>query len=198
LEAGLRHFNANKDSNVFEVNEGEMNQIGYQLMGDGKHEAAAQVFKLNIAAFPKSANAYDSYAEALMNLGDNAGAIKNYTTSVEMDPSNQNGIDMLKKLGVDTKDLVKEVVVPDDILASYIGRYELLPGFILQISKEGSQLKAQATGQEMLDIFPKSNSVFYLKVVQAQITFNKGANGAIESLTLFQGGKEMVGKKLAE
>jgi hypothetical protein len=50
----------------------------------------------------------------------------------------------------------------------------------------------------MLDIFPKSDTVFYLKVVQAQIAFNKGANGAIESLTLFQGGKEMVGRRLGK
>jgi hypothetical protein len=59
-------------------------------------------------------------------------------------------------------------------------------------------MKAQATGQPMVDIFPKSNEVFYLKAVTAQITFNKGENGKIESLTLLQGGQEMTGKKLPE
>ena len=198
IKEGIIYFNANKDSDVFDLNENEMNQIGYKLMGDGSVEEAAQVFKLNVEAFPKSFNVYDSYAEALMKLGKNEEAIKNYKISVEMNPANQNGIDMLKKLGVDTSSLVREVIVPNDILETYTGKYELKPGFILIISKEGNQMKAQATGQPMVDIFPKSNEVFYLKAVTAQITFNKGENGKIESLTLLQGGQEMTGKKLPE
>ena len=198
IKEGIIYFNANKDSDVFDLNENEMNQIGYKLMGDGSVEEAAQVFKLNVEAFPKSFNVYDSYAEALMKLGKNEEAIKNYKISVEMNPANQNGIDMLKKLGVDTSSLVREVIVPNDILETYTGKYELKPGFILTISKEGNQMKAQATGQPMVDIFPKSNEVFYLKAVTAQITFNKGGNGKIESLTLLQGGQEMTGKKLPE
>lgn len=196
IKAGVAHFNLNKDSDNFDLNEDEMNQVGYQLMGDDKVEEAAQIFKLNIDAFPKSSNAFDSYGEALMSLGKNDLAVENYKKSVELNPANQNGVDMLKKLGVDTTDLVKEIIVPSNILENYVGNYELNPGFILTISKEGNQMKAQATGQEMIDIFPKSNTVFYLKVVTAQITFNKNKNGKIESLTLLQGGQEMTGIKI--
>jgi CubicO group peptidase (beta-lactamase class C family) len=196
IKAGLAYYNTNKEGDNFELNENEMNQIGYQLMGNGTVEEAAQVFKLNIDAFPKSPNAYDSYGEALMKLDDTEGAITNYKKSIEINPANQNGIDMLKKLGVNTNDLVKEVVVPEAILKTYIGIYELTPDFKITISKEGSQMKAQATGQPMADIYPKSNEEFYLKVVTAQVIFNKGENGKIESLTLFQGGQEMMGKKM--
>ena len=196
IKAGLAYYNTNKEGDNFELNENEMNQIGYQLMGNGTVEEAAQVFKLNIDAFPKSPNAYDSYGEALMKLDDTEGAITNYKKSIEINPANQNGIDMLKKLGVNTNDLVKEVVVPEAILKTYIGVYELTPDFKITISKEGNQMKAQATGQPMADIYPKSNEEFYLKVVTAQVIFNKGENGEIESLTLFQGGQEMMGKKM--
>ncbi|SKB83974.1 serine hydrolase [Maribacter arcticus] len=196
IKAGLAYYNTNKEGDNFELNENEMNQIGYQLMGNGTVEEAAQVFKLNIDAFPKSPNAYDSYGEALMKLDDTKGAITNYKKSIEINPANQNGIDMLKKLGVNTNDLVKEVVVPEAILKTYIGVYELTPDFKITISKEGNQIKAQATGQPMADIYPKSNEEFYLKVVTAQVIFNKGENGEIESLTLFQGGQEMMGKKM--
>jgi CubicO group peptidase (beta-lactamase class C family) len=198
IKAGLTHYNTNKENDNFELNENEMNQIGYQLMGDDNVEEAAQVFKLNIDAFPKSSNVYDSYGEALMKLDDKEGAITNYKKSVEINPANQIGIDMLKKLGVDTNDLVKEVVVPEAILESYIGIYELMPSFKITITKEGTQMKAQATGQPIADIYPKSNDEFYLKVVPAQIIFIKDENGEIESLTLFQGGQEMTGKKLVE
>jgi CubicO group peptidase (beta-lactamase class C family) len=196
IKAGLAYYNTNKEGDNFELNENEMNQIGYQLMGNGTVEEAAQVFKLNIDAFPKSPNAYDSYGEALMKLDDTEGAITNYKKSIEINPANQNGIDMLKKLGVNTNDLVKEVVVPEAILKTYIGIYELTPDFKITISKEGNQMKAQATGQPIADIYPKSNEEFYLKVVTAQVIFNKGENGEIESLTLFQGGQEMMGKKM--
>jgi tetratricopeptide (TPR) repeat protein len=196
IKAGLAHYNTNKEDDDFELKENEMNQIGYQLMGDDNVEEAAQVFKLNIDAFPKSSNVYDSYGEALMKLDDTEGAITNYRKSVEINPANQIGIDMLKKLGVDTNNLVKEVVVPEAILESYIGIYELMPSFKITITKEGTQMKAQATGQPIADIYPKSNDEFYLKVVPAQIIFIKDENGKIESLTLFQNGQELNGKKI--
>lgn len=198
IEAGEDHYKKIKDEETFDFNENEMNQIGYQLMGSDKIEEALQVFKWNIEAYPESSNVYDSYAEASMKLGKNEQAIANYKKSIELNPGNQNGIEMLKKLGVDTTGLIDEVIVPDDILKSYVGKYELSPGFVLTVTKEGSQMKTQATGQEMFDIFPKSEAVFYLKVVQAQIEFNRSEDGVIESLTLYQGGREMIGKKLPE
>jgi len=198
IEAGTAHYNKIKDADNYDLNENEMNQIGYQLMGSDKIEEALQVFKLNVEAFPKSSNVYDSYGEAFMKLGKNDQAIENYKKSIELNPGNQGGIDMLKKLGVDAASLIDEVIVAEELLQSYVGKYELSPGFILTVSKEGSQMKTQATGQSMVDIFPKSDTVFYLKVVEAQITFNKDENGTVKSLTLLQGGQEMTGEKLAE
>ncbi|HMC02167.1 MAG TPA: serine hydrolase [Flavobacteriaceae bacterium] len=198
IEAGLAHFNKVKDADDYDLNEGEMNTMGYQLMQSGKVDEAAEVFRLNVEAFPKSSNVYDSYGEALMNQGKNDLAIENYKKSVELNPANQNGIDYLKKLGADVSEYEKEVVVPESVLESYVGQYELRPGFILTISKEGTQLKAHATGQNTIDIFPKSENVFYPKVITAQLTFNKNAEGKIESVTLLQGGRELTGNRLEE
>jgi len=196
LDAGIAFYNTNKDSNDYEINEDEMNQFGYELMAAENFEDAAKIFEINMERFPKSSNVYDSYAEAMMKLGKTEKAIEYYTTSVEMNPMNQNGIDMLKNLGVDTAELAKEVEVPDNILESYVGKYELQPGFILEITKEGQQMKAQATGQGTVEIFPKSENMFYVKGVEAEIQFNKAEDGSIKSLTLFQGGQEMEGLKL--
>ncbi|OAD91511.1 serine hydrolase [Aequorivita soesokkakensis] len=196
LKAGLAFYEKNKDSKEYSKSESEMNTMGYTLLQAGKKKEAEAIFKLNMEAFPKSANVYDSYAEALMEQGKNELAIANYKKSIELNPGNQNGIDMLKKLGVETEGLAKDAIVPDAVLASYVGNYELKPGFILTITKEGSQLKAQATGQPDFEIFPKTETEFYVKVVTAQITFNKNSAGVVESLTLFQGGQEIVGKKI--
>jgi len=198
IDAGISHYNTIKDDKTYSLSEREMNAIGYQLMGSDKVEEASKVFQLIIEAFPKSSNAYDSLGESLMNLGKNDLAIKNYRKSVELNPNNQSGIDFLKKLGDDVSDLVKEVKVSDAILETYIGKYKLMEGFILTVTKEGSQLKTQATGQPVFDIFPKSENEFYLKVVNAQLIFNKNDAGDVDSVTLFQGGREITGKQIEE
>ena len=196
LPAGLAHFESIKASDDYDLNENEMNQVGYELLQSEKIDEALAVFKINMDKFPKSSNVYDSYAEALMNKGNDELAITYYRKSVELNPNNQNGIDYLKKLGDDVSDLVKEVEVSETILDTYLGSYELAPGFILTVTRDGSQLKAQATGQPVFDVFPKSETEFYLKVVTAQLTFNKNDNGEVESVTLFQGGRETTGKRM--
>ena len=198
IVAGIAHYDTIKDSENYDLSENEMNGMGYQLMNDGKVEEAASVFKLNMEAFPKSSNVYDSYGEALMSLGKNDLAIVNYKKSVELNPNNVAGIEALKKLGADVSEYEKDVVVPDAILETYIGKFELMSNFIITITKEGSQLKAQATGQPMFDIFPKSENVFYLKVVNAQLTFNRNEEAKVDSVTLLQGGREVTGKRIVE
>lgn len=198
IDAGITRYNAIKDSEKYDLNEREMNAIGYKLMSSDKVGEASKVFQLIIKAFPKSSNAYDSYAEALMTLGKNEDAIKNYRKSVELNPNNQNAIDFLKKMGDDVSDLVKELEVSEAILETYLGKYELMPGFVLTVTKDGNQLKTQATGQPVFDVFPKSDNEFYLKVVEAQLQFNKNEAGEVDSVTLFQGGREVTGKRVVE
>lgn len=198
IETGIKTYLQlkNDQTEKFDFSENQLNGLGYYYLGKGETEKAIAVFSINVEAYPNSSNVYDSYGEALMKQGDNEKAIANYKKSVELNPGNSNGIDMLKKLGIDTDKLVKEAIVDPDVLASYVGNYELYPGFILTISKDGNQLKSQATGQAMIDIFPRTENIFYLKVVEAQLTFNRNEEGVIESVTLLQGGKEIIGKKL--
>ena len=74
---------------AYSLREGEMNAIGYQLMGSGKVEEANKVFHLIVEEFPTSSNAYDSYGESFMKLGENELAIINFRKSVELNPNNQ-------------------------------------------------------------------------------------------------------------
>ena len=133
-----------------------------------------------------------------MKNNENEKAIVNYKKSVELNPGNSKGIENLKKLGVDTKSLIKEVIVENAVLESYVGKYELAPGFVLTVSNYDGQLKAQATGQGENPIFPKSQNVFYFKVVEAELTFNINETGEVQSVTLHQGGQEVTGKKLLD
>ena len=65
------------------------------------------MFRLNVKEFPESWNAYDSYADALRENNEKQKAIENYKKSLELNPENSNGINMLRKLGVDVGSLEK-------------------------------------------------------------------------------------------
>ncbi len=80
------------------LDENEMNSIGYRLLQMKKVNEAIGIFKLNVEAFPKSSNVYDSLGEAYLVNGYKELAVKNYQKSVELNPQNTNGIEMLKKL----------------------------------------------------------------------------------------------------
>ncbi|WP_162339843.1 serine hydrolase [Cyclobacterium salsum] len=96
---------------------------------------------------------------------------------------------------VNVKSKNQAVDVPESILERYVGVYELTPDFMISISKEGKQLFVQGTDQPRFEIFPESQTKFYLTVVEASISF-QSKNGVVESLTLFQGGQKMPGKKV--
>jgi CubicO group peptidase (beta-lactamase class C family) len=88
------------------------------------------------------------------------------------------------------------VAVPVEVLQTYVGDYELAPNFILTITLEGEQLFSQATGQQKVEIYPKSETEFFLKVVVASVTFVKDENGKVKSLILDQGPAHMEAPKI--
>jgi CubicO group peptidase (beta-lactamase class C family) len=79
-------------------NEGTLNELGYALMGENKLDDAIKVFQLNVQEYPQGWNCYDSLGEAYMKAGQKELAIQNYEKSVELNPQNTNGVEMLKKL----------------------------------------------------------------------------------------------------
>ena len=198
MEEGLKTYSDLKKNNAteYDFGENELNRLGHQYLNNQEIEKALAVFKLNVEAYPSSSNAYGNYAEALMKNGDKERAITNFKKSVELNPANPKAIEKLKELGVDTSNIIKEIMVDEAILETYVGKYELAPSFILTVSRNDKQLKIQATGQPEFPVFPKSKNEFYLKVVEAQLTFNKNEEGQVESVTLHQNGQSIPGKKI--
>lgn len=78
--------------------ESRMNWAGYQLLGQGKTEAAIRIFRINVDAFPSSFNVYDSLAEAYMKAEHWDKARKYYLKSLELNPGNDNARQMMAKM----------------------------------------------------------------------------------------------------
>jgi CubicO group peptidase (beta-lactamase class C family) len=80
------------------VGEGRLNSLGYSLMRQKRLPEAIAIFRLNVEFYPNSSNVHDSLGEAYMMNGDKDLAITSYRRSVELNPKNRGGIQMLKKL----------------------------------------------------------------------------------------------------
>ena len=182
----------------YNFSEDQLNQLGYYYLGEDQVDIAIVLFKINVEAFPHSSNVYDSYGEALLKKGDREGAIENYKKSVELNPGNEGGIKILNDLGLNTDELTKELIIDDQTLQKYVGNYEIAPDFIISVYRKGDQMMAKATGQDEAEIFARTENIFYLKVVEAQLIFNLDTEGVVENLTLVQGGREQVGSKLKD
>jgi hypothetical protein len=65
-------------------------------------------------------------------------------------------------------------------------------GPVMLITLEGNQLKSKLGNQQPIDIFPESETMFFLKVVDAQLEFPKDAS----QVTLHQNGRDLIAKRL--
>ncbi len=83
---------------TYNFDEDELNTLGYQLIHAKKFKEAIRIFQLNVEAYPKSSNAYDSLGEGYMDDGNKPLAIANYQRSLQLNPKNRNGLLMLEKL----------------------------------------------------------------------------------------------------
>jgi CubicO group peptidase (beta-lactamase class C family) len=90
----------------------------------------------------------------------------------------------------------REIALDPKLLTRYTGEYELMPGFSIVVTAEAGHLMCQATGQNKFELFPESETTFFLKVVDAQVVFDIDVAGRVTGLTLVQGGQRLPGKKI--
>lgn len=83
-----------------------------------------------------------------------------------------------------------------EVLARYVGEYQLAPEFAITITMVDGSLFLQATGQGRLQLWPEAEARFFLKEVDAQVTFVKDAEGVVTSLVLHQNGQDVPGRKV--
>jgi len=192
LDAGLARYRdlKTKQSDVYDFSEPELNRLGYRLLQAGKQKEAIEIFKLNVAEYPKAFNTYDSLGEGYMVSGNLELAILNYKKSLELNPNNTNAVTMLKR--IETKPVAADPKSYD----AYVGEYEVTPEFKVSVFKEGEKLMTQATNQPSFELFPEGENKFFLRAVDAKVTFTRDASGVVTGIVIHQGGREIPGKKV--
>src|SRR5207245_360751 len=89
-----------------------------------------------------------------------------------------------------------EISMNPENFQDFAGKYQLAANFILTFTRDGDRLMTQATGQPQAQVFPESESKFFLKVVDAQITFVRDDTGRVSELILHQGGRDQHAKRI--
>lgn len=96
LELLFRNLNARNPR--FALQEWKLNNLGLQLLFQGKIREGINVLTLATVLYPNSANAFDSLGEGYLIQGNDALAIKSFKTSLQLDPGNSNASMRLKAL----------------------------------------------------------------------------------------------------
>ena len=89
-----------------------------------------------------------------------------------------------------------EIALDPKLYDRLAGDYELAPNFLITILRRDGSLISRATGQAEVELFPESETRFFLKVVDAQVDFQVDASGRVTGLILHQGGQDLPARKI--
>lgn len=102
IDTALIHFLDLKknfaEKGAYDFSERSLNDFGYEVLEKKDNAAAIRVFMTNAQSFPKSANVWDSLADAYMRAGDLKSAKRYYKKSLRLDPKSESAKENLKKI----------------------------------------------------------------------------------------------------
>lgn len=146
-------------------------------------------------------------AEIVMHNGGTGG----YRSFTGFDPAMRAGVVVLSNTAGDVDDIglhllnrgfnLKPVVRHTEVavdtmrLEQLTGRYALAPTFVLTVTREGGALFVQATNQGRLRVYPESDSTFFFKDMDAQVSFRRDATGRASRIVLHQSGRSTPGPR---
>lgn len=153
-------------------------QFGHKQIG---HGGGINGFSTYVARYPDD----DAFVVVLSNnQAGNAGQIARSLAGILFGEK----IDLpgeRKAISLDTK-----------VLDRYVGTYQVGP-MTITVTNENGHLMATPKGQPKAELFAATETKFFLKVVDAEITFTLGADGKATGMQLDQGGATLKGSRVS-
>ena len=138
---------------------------------------------------------YHSFIGFIPTTGANVVVLTNVAASVDdiglhiLDPA----IPLQGERPVITR---KEVALDPATLDRFVGEYAMAPTFSITVTKENGALWGQPTAQPKVQLFAEAATEFFLKVVDAQISFVVDSAGVVTGMVLHQNGQNLPGRKV--
>ncbi|HEY3927520.1 MAG TPA: serine hydrolase [Candidatus Koribacter sp.] len=155
-----------------------LNRDGHEIIW---HNGGTGGFRSYVAFEPKS--------------GRGVVLLSNASTTIGVDDIGQHLLNPNAALWQPLKEH-KQVSIDPKIFDNYVGQYRLAPSLVLTVTHEGSQFFVQLTGQPKFELFPESDHDFFIKTVDAQITFQTDSQGHATALVLHQGGVDQTAARI--
>jgi CubicO group peptidase (beta-lactamase class C family) len=151
-------------------------------------------------------------SELLIHNGQTGG----YHSFIGFDPKNKRGVVVLansansiddiglhlleKKSALWTFESVQKEHVPiflsPEILEPYTGCYQMTPGIPVEVRRDlNNRLLVQIGGQDFREIFPETETNFFMKELNIQFTFQRNDRGQVTGLVLRQNGVDLPAKR---
>ena len=84
-----------------------------------------------------------------------------------------------------------------DVLQRYVGTYQLGTPLVLEVTLSESGLQVRQAGQgDTFNLFAESETEFFFKAVDAQISFVRDAQGVVTGLVLHQNGNDLAARRI--
>lgn len=154
----------------------EDNRLFAQLTGQQKMEifpASSSLF------FWKVVNAQ---IEFLRDVDDNVISVQH----------TQNG-QSFKAVKLEAETVVQ---VNEETLEGYVGTYDFGAVGKLIVARKEDHLSAKLASQPAIDVYPKSKTKFFYKVIRAELEFVTGEGGKVDNVILRQGPAKLEGKRI--
>lgn len=163
---------------------------GLKLVGHGGGDAGFRSF---VGSFPEQQFGVVVLGNmASFNAFGNAMGIADLFLKDQLKPAPAP----VAKAAPEAKKSAKKAKPNSKLYDYYTGSYQLNPKLTLHITREGDKMFVEPTGQGKFEIFPESLHHFFLKVVDAQLTFNQKGKEKATEVTLHQNGQNMPAKRI--
>jgi serine-type D-Ala-D-Ala carboxypeptidase/endopeptidase len=103
---------------------------------------------------------------------------------------------MLANEAVQPLAIRRSITLDSKTLDEYVGAYELVPTVRITVTRQGNQMFVQLTGQGPLGIHAEAKDKFFLRAVEASVTFERDAEGKITACVLHQNGRDQRAKRV--
>jgi CubicO group peptidase (beta-lactamase class C family) len=134
----------------------------------------------------------ESDTEFFSKIGTQAAFVKDSSgKAVKLIVQKSDGIE-IGAVRVDIAEVKVDPVVYDRLA----GKYGFENGDELTVTREGSHLFAQCTGEPKCEIFPESETDYFWKVAEVKATFVKDAAGKVTKVITHQNGKTFGAPKI--
>lgn len=161
--------------------EAEVNSLGYRLLARGRAADAVRVLRHNAVRFPASANTHDSLGEALLAVGDSAGAIASYRRAAEL--GSEGSAAVFRRL------TSPAVQLPSALLDAYAGTYRTPMGPLV-VTRDAGGLSGTLGDEGAARLVPESSTRFRVGA-SSSVEFIAAPDGRVTQAIIRAGGQEI-------